>query len=408
MPHYHSTEEIAARYANMRYSGKHRRFLVNRMGNTGSTWLAKLLNAHPDVFCEHEGLVSRIWPRVDYAEDDILRYIEHLAAYEFHEAYKAIGDVGSVWLNHVVLAPPEAFATAILTRHPVRILNTRLRQVRAGHTEFTDLAEAEIEQLFGLKPADLEPADLYFVNDCAIFLSVAEHFDSVGSLIQIEKFSELDYATDTLKQLTGLDYPAELIQELWFQRVNTHNNLDNPKAVFDSFSEWQRGFYLQHIDLVADTIGYRLEDDTPAVSFSADMDLTEREVKPLNSGRVDRNPSLLRITTSGLRGDYAACIELDAADVAAHSLTVRIEATILQGALEIVVQRETLGDGITGQTIRASDQNQTTDLIISPASDARRVIFRNDTKDGTPTIAQIHRVELGRLQLDGWPAFQPR
>jgi hypothetical protein len=30
--------------------GTHRRFLVTRMGSSGSTWLAKLLNSHPEVF----------------------------------------------------------------------------------------------------------------------------------------------------------------------------------------------------------------------------------------------------------------------------------------------------------------------------------------------------------------------
>src|SRR5215831_7852275 len=45
----HIDREIASKLSVLEMTGSHRRFLVARQGSTGSTWLAKLINSHPDV-----------------------------------------------------------------------------------------------------------------------------------------------------------------------------------------------------------------------------------------------------------------------------------------------------------------------------------------------------------------------
>ncbi|PYX07256.1 MAG: hypothetical protein DMG85_11920, partial [Acidobacteria bacterium] len=81
--------------------GEHHRFLVNRMGSSGSTWLVKLLNSHPDVFCYHEGVLAQIYPLKSYTSEHVVNFIRWLAWDDMHGAYKAIGDVGSSWLGHI-------------------------------------------------------------------------------------------------------------------------------------------------------------------------------------------------------------------------------------------------------------------------------------------------------------------
>src|SRR5271170_4675964 len=82
--------------------GDHHRFVVARMGSTGSTWLAKLLNSHLDVFCTHEQVLSRIIPRGDVSSADICDLVHEIATITHHGAYRAAGDVGSIWLTHAV------------------------------------------------------------------------------------------------------------------------------------------------------------------------------------------------------------------------------------------------------------------------------------------------------------------
>jgi hypothetical protein len=61
-------------------SYSHRRFVVARMGATGSTWLAKLLNSHPDVFCSHERIIAQVFPAGEFGAPDLEKLIELLAA----------------------------------------------------------------------------------------------------------------------------------------------------------------------------------------------------------------------------------------------------------------------------------------------------------------------------------------
>src|SRR5438105_4434195 len=113
--------DIAARLSELQVSGPHRRFLVQRLGSTGSTWLAKLLNSHPDVFCYQEGVISKIFPARSYGNEEILGFIQLLSEDRMHDAYAAVGDVGSTWLPHVLALPRDKFSSGLLLRHPARM-----------------------------------------------------------------------------------------------------------------------------------------------------------------------------------------------------------------------------------------------------------------------------------------------
>ena len=77
---YPVSKEIAA----IGISGAHRRFVVNRMGSTGSTWLARLLNSHPDVLCSHESIIGRVFPQRWYTSQDLVDLVRLLAADTLH------------------------------------------------------------------------------------------------------------------------------------------------------------------------------------------------------------------------------------------------------------------------------------------------------------------------------------
>src|SRR5207244_10635362 len=73
------SSELRSRLGSLELNGSHRRFLVNRMGGTGSSWLVKLLNPHPEVFCYHEGVIIRTFPASSYGSEDIISFIRWLA-----------------------------------------------------------------------------------------------------------------------------------------------------------------------------------------------------------------------------------------------------------------------------------------------------------------------------------------
>src|SRR5262245_38411562 len=123
--HSDALRRIDAFITRLQVHGLHRRFIVARMGTTGSTWLAKLLNSHPDVFCSHELIVAQVYPAREFGVADVERLIELLATNCLHGAYVAAGDVGSVWSGYAI-ALTGKFTTGLLIRHPARIVNRRL------------------------------------------------------------------------------------------------------------------------------------------------------------------------------------------------------------------------------------------------------------------------------------------
>src|SRR5690242_11689023 len=111
--HGQELRRVAAQLAQLELRGNHRRFIVTRMGHTGSTWLAKLLNSHPDVLCMHEHIISRIYPSPSFNSDHIVEVVRWLAEDRLHDAYLAAGDVGSTWTAHSA-GVCGRFATAVL------------------------------------------------------------------------------------------------------------------------------------------------------------------------------------------------------------------------------------------------------------------------------------------------------
>src|SRR3989344_7543531 len=72
-----------------------RYFIILTPGHSGSLWLSKILSAHPDVLCFHEGPVQKIFPKRYYnlTDEDIMIWLYSLkstSANHYGKIYKAI------------------------------------------------------------------------------------------------------------------------------------------------------------------------------------------------------------------------------------------------------------------------------------------------------------------------------
>ena len=265
-------EDLRSRLASLEFNGPHRRFLVNRMGGTGSSWLVKLLNAHPDVFCYHEGVIIRIYPASSYGTEDIISFIRWLAYDDMKGAYEAVGDVGSVWLDHVSSVPKELFTTAMLLRHPARVLNTRL-SVFPTDKSFTEISLERlkrIEQTWGINALERNEMDQIFLQDLYILKKQIDAASSVDIVMQLERMtSDVDYCRDVLTKLTGRFYDHALIEPMLETRVNRRTQSGvSIRNVLDRFTEQQRSWYHLILQDSVSKVGYQLDDDLPASNFS--------------------------------------------------------------------------------------------------------------------------------------------
>ena len=248
--------------SNLKINGNVKRFVISRMGSTGSGWLAKLLNAHPDVHCTHEGVLAHVYPASQYTDRDVIRFIEYFAWDAKHEAYQVLGDVGSVFYYHLGSLP--SFTTAILVRHPARLLNTRLT-VYPTDQSFSQIApetHAAIREMWGIDLHNYEPIDQIFLHDTFIFASQVWAFEKTDLVIRIEDMREVENCQRILKSLTGLDYSSAIIEQVSQRRVNQRTQgAKSISEIVAGFSARQRDWYKMMLSDIVPCFGYGLFDE---------------------------------------------------------------------------------------------------------------------------------------------------
>ena len=116
-------------------AGKARVFAVVSWGCAATHWLARTLNAHPDIFCVHAGNFS--WHR--YGRAPYLDGPEYLTTIrEMGSSYGAAGDVHGVDLRTIGAVRKtfgDQFACAIVVREPIARLYSQIALFKANlHT----------------------------------------------------------------------------------------------------------------------------------------------------------------------------------------------------------------------------------------------------------------------------------
>jgi len=268
--HAEAWRRVSEQLGRIELRGAHRRFLITRMGHTGSTWLAKLLNSHPDVLCLHEHVISRAFPRRSFDSDDIVELIQWLAGDTMHGAYLAAGDVGSGWTTHTVVLGGK-FASAVLMRHPARVLNTRLRvyPVDNSYSEVPVTSRLTIRRLWDIDIEAVSPVDRIFLHDLLTFASQVRLLGAVDLVLRIEDLQEPEYCGQVLEQLTTVRYPPDVIEDAIRHRVNVGPVPQMTVGeILGRFSPAQRTWYRTILQEIAPVLGYDPDDDRPLGSVN--------------------------------------------------------------------------------------------------------------------------------------------
>jgi hypothetical protein len=250
------------RLANLRILGNVNRFVVSRMGSTGSGWLAKLLDAHPEVHCTHEGFMAQAYPTNQFSHRDVLRFLEYFAWDTKHEAYPVVGDVGSVLWYHLASLP--SFTKAILVRHPARLLNTRLT-VYPSYQNFANIpaeSQTAIREMWGIHLNQHEPIDQIFLHDVFVFAAQVGALDHLDVVIRIEDMSDGEKCQKALKSLTGFEYSQALVEQAAQKRVNRRTDGRQSVAeIVAGFTSRQRDWYNRFLRDFVPYFGYELAND---------------------------------------------------------------------------------------------------------------------------------------------------
>lgn len=223
-----------------------RLFAIICWGNSGSQWLSKLLNSHPEVLCFHH--VKGQWGDVTTSRRiDNLSYMELIARQG--RPYQLSGDIHGIDIESVESLKQHfgcQLTLASLVRHPVLRVRSHLAGVqkrglgyyRIRYRKLRSTLPAELRTLLSTKER------LFFVHVMGLVNRVRAEA-ALGPVYTLESlssdFSQVKRLLETIsnKELEPID---GLNLDLWQRPLNSHTQEQqaSPPDVFATFSEWQR------------------------------------------------------------------------------------------------------------------------------------------------------------------------
>ena len=221
-------------------------FAVISWGCAATKWIAKVLNAHPEVFCLHHanthvgqhGYPER--PRLDGVE--YMRVVARMGL-----GYRAAGDVHGV-SRHLVPAIGEAFGPAFraaaVVRDPLERVRSQMdvftqhRLRPGGYDPWGGLAHIDgiiADRALVLPELD-RAAERMFVHGVNMLNAIVEE-QQVGEVYRMEDLtSDRRVLAALIADLTGLTVEASWLDAAaGVERVNVHRR-DRPDPAFE---EWQ-------------------------------------------------------------------------------------------------------------------------------------------------------------------------
>lgn len=259
-----STDTMPEWLADTPINGTHRRFFLCRLGQSGSTWFAKLLNSHPDVFCSHERILSKIHPKTAASLDDQYHLIQWYAFDSQHETYQAVGDIGSLDLFLAISLPRDIFRIGMLMRHPINQIHTRMNVIDHDPSELKIddkrlATEFYIKRDMGINASKYDPVDRYFLVNTWFWRRQFERAREVDCVIQVEKLNDVEYAQKALLDLTGVEYDEALLERALAKRENARaRKVETTQEAFDQLTPQQQEWYRFMVNDLAEEFGYSI------------------------------------------------------------------------------------------------------------------------------------------------------
>jgi hypothetical protein len=256
-------------------------FAVISWGTAGTHWLARLLNAHPDVLCVHnlrnkvessQLLLRNRWSRIAWRRVVGSRRYLRLIRNE-GRAYRCAGDVHGVPARDVedlATCFGERIRFAVLTRHPV----TRVRSFvnlneRVGSGIDRPVLAVHLLRQLGREACEAMGSRrrLYFLYGVLQVLRVIEE-QRVGPIFTLERLTtERDEVNRLLRHLSQgeLAFDPETLEASYSQPTISHSptkQTDDPAQVFASFEPSEqatfRQFLLPEARKLYEELGYDL------------------------------------------------------------------------------------------------------------------------------------------------------
>ena len=214
-------------------------FAVVSWGCAATSWLARALNSHPDIYCEHAANVA--WNRFAQAQvPDGIGYLRVIAAQA--SAYKAAGDVHGISRNDIPRLRSllgDAFEAAVLVRDPLLRLQSQAALFkRWNYRMWGDLAYVDAVMMHnGIDPATLSIEQRHFVHGVLCLNAITDE-QTVGRVFRSE---ELTTDPEALADFVALLTRKCVVPSVdWAKRAIAVGPVNTHRTGISAFGQWEK------------------------------------------------------------------------------------------------------------------------------------------------------------------------
>ncbi len=279
------------------------RFHVGSFGRSGTVWLSKLLNAHPEVLCFHEGAIMHHHPSPwwEAGAVETLRWVSamnDLAQWNVgFTCYRSLGDVNSIGGFHRATPFTNEFFRAttharlaealgevplfLLMREPIASIESKLRMLEHHRGVYLPYARRYLPVVVegsGLEHTDWWAAVLAS-DDASLRVMLMLHWRFVAQLraLKVFRLEEIGQnpqaAAAAAAELSGFSTGWEEVAAGARQRENVGaGSGESTAAILRHWSEAERTAFRELCALEAQRLGYPQEGGLPAPRYLPRLD----------------------------------------------------------------------------------------------------------------------------------------
>lgn len=266
------------------------RFHVGSFGRSGTVWLSKLLNAHPEVLCFHEGAIMHHHPSpwLEAGAVETLRWVSSmndLAQWNVgFTCYRSLGDVNSIGGFHRTTPFTNEFFRAmtharlaealgglplfLLMREPIASIESKLRMLELHRGVYLSYAREYLSVVVegsGIENTDWWAAILAS-DDASLRVMLMLHWRFVAQLraLKIFRLEEIGQnpqaAAAAAAEISGISIGWDVVAAGARQRENVGaGSGESAAAILTRWSEAERHAFRELCASEAQRMGYPQE-----------------------------------------------------------------------------------------------------------------------------------------------------
>ena len=236
-------------------------FAVVTWGCSGSTWFAKILNSHPDIFCLH-AYNQHIALTTDTEANEGIEYLKSISISA--HGYKLAGDIHGInraEIENIRNYFNEQINVAILIRNPL----DRLKSMYANMLVYgggTGNYKYIKDRLMELNYKSLSKEVVLFAHSINMLNAIIDESKFSDFIIEMEKLNDKKYLKQTIETLSR---GSLQIEDDWLENLNiTPFNSHIGKKCITQFSDTEKELIALILDDRAlgiyEEIGYSVEE----------------------------------------------------------------------------------------------------------------------------------------------------